>query len=166
MRTRHSSGITGRHGEQLPDGRAGAGAKKVIGGLRAATGPAREGELAGGQAAMAAFEARARLEAIPLSPVANPRKRKMINLPLAKLLTVKVVAWSLAGMVTVGAAAAGTVALSSSGSTSTSPGGAGSSPAGAVGASGTAGTVSGGAPTQAAKASASASLSGSTTPGG
>src|SRR5258708_12852990 len=132
MRTRHSSGITGRTAEQLLDGPAGPGPKQVIRVLRAATGPAREGELAGGQAAMAAFEARARLEAIPLSPVANPRKRKMINLPLAKFLTVKVAAWSLAGMVTVGAATAGTVALSSSGSTSTSPGGAGSSPASAA----------------------------------
>src|SRR5258708_3687058 len=166
MRTRHSFGITRRTAEQLLDGTAGPGPEQVIRVLRAATGPAREGELAGGHAAMAAFEARARLEAIPLSPVANPRKRKMINLPLAKLLTVKVVAWSLAGMVTVGAAAAGTVALSSSGSTSTSPGGAGSSPAGLAGAASASGTVSGGAPTQAAKASASASLSGSTTPGG
>ncbi|HUN37731.1 MAG TPA: hypothetical protein VMU95_37530, partial [Trebonia sp.] len=85
MRTRHSSGITRRTAEQLLDGTAGPGPEQLIRVLRAATAPASEGELAGGQTAMAAFEAAALHEASPLSPVANPRKRKMANLPLAKL---------------------------------------------------------------------------------
>ena len=49
----------------------------------------------------------------------------MPNLPLANLISMKVVAWSLAGLVAAGGAAtAGTVAFTSSGSTSTGNAGA------------------------------------------
>jgi hypothetical protein len=67
---------------------------------------------------MAAFQASLPFEAVPLSDVATPRKRKMPNLPLAQLLTLKTAAWALAGVVTAGAAtAAGAVAFTSSGPT-------------------------------------------------
>src|SRR6266567_1282998 len=107
MRKRHSHRITRRTAGQLldgfagqlldgfagrlPDGYARPGPEHLVRVLSAATAPVREGELAGEQVAMATFEASRPLEALQPSHVANPRKRKMFNFPLAKLLTVKVV---------------------------------------------------------------------------
>ena len=120
MRTRHSPGITRRAAERLLDGAAGSGPEHLTQVMSAATASARADELAGEQAAVAAFEASLPFEARPLSRSATPRKRKMPNLPLVNLLSMKVVAWSLAGLVAAGGAAtAGTVAFSGSGSTST-----------------------------------------------
>src|ERR1700751_4235816 len=105
MRTSHSIGITRRTAEQLLDGAAGSGPDHLIQVLSAATASAREGELAGEEAAVAAFEASLSFEAKPLSHTATPRKRKMPNLPLMKLLSMKAVMWSLAGLVAGGGAA-------------------------------------------------------------
>jgi hypothetical protein len=122
MRTRHTHRITRRTAEQLLSGSARSGPEQLIDVLNAATAPAREGELAGEQAAMAALaecEATLPFVANHLGPAATPGERKMFRLPLAKVLTVKALAWSLVGLVTAGAAAAaGTVALSSLGSAS------------------------------------------------
>jgi len=85
MRTSHSTGITRRTVEQLLDGAAGPGPDHLIQVLSAAAASAREGELAGEQAAVAAFEASLPFEAKPLSHAATPRKRKMPNLPLMSL---------------------------------------------------------------------------------
>jgi RNA polymerase sigma-70 factor, ECF subfamily len=130
MRTRHSPGITRRTAKQLLDGTAGSYPDHLIQVLSAAEASACEGELTGEQAAMAAFEASLPLEAGTLSHATNPRKRKIPSLPLANLISIKVIAWSLAGLATVGGAAtAGTVAFRSSGSTSTGNPGASSLPA-------------------------------------
>jgi hypothetical protein len=131
MRTRHSPGITRRAAERLLDGATGSGPEHLSQVLSAAAASAREGELAGERTALAAFEASPPFEARPLSHAVTPRKRKMPNLPLVNLISVKVVAWSLAGLVAAGGAAtAGTVAFSGSGSTST--GNAGAAAAGQV----------------------------------
>src|ERR1700752_900550 len=113
MRTRHSPGITRRDADRLLDGAAGSGPDPLIQVLSVAAASAREGELAGEQAAVAAFEARLPFEARSLGHAPTSRKRKMPNLPLANLISIKVVAWSLAGLVvTGGAVTAGTVAFS------------------------------------------------------
>ncbi|HEX7160316.1 MAG TPA: hypothetical protein VF223_03670, partial [Trebonia sp.] len=96
MRTRHSPGITRRDAEQLLNGAAGSSPDHLGQVLSAAAASAREGELAGEQTALAAFEASLPFEARPLSHRATPRKRKMPNLPLLNLLSMKAVAWSLA----------------------------------------------------------------------
>ena len=175
MRKRHSHRITRRTAGQLLDGTAAPGPQQLIRVLSAATAPAREGELAGEKSAMAAFEASRPLGALPPSHVVTPRKRKMFNFPLAKLLTVKVAAWSLAGLATAGAAAtAGTVAFT--GATPVPAGSASASvsaPAGPSGPAATAGAgLSGSAPaaqagpSAGAGASASASASASSSGGG
>ncbi len=131
MRTRHSPGITRRAAERLLDGATGSGPEHLSQVLSAAAASAREGELAGERTALAAFEASPPFEARPLSHAVTPRKRKMPNLPLVSLISVKAVAWSLAGLVAAGGVAtAGTVAFSGSGSTST--GNAGAAAAGQV----------------------------------
>ncbi|TNC26894.1 hypothetical protein [Amycolatopsis alkalitolerans] len=84
--------------------------------LSAAAAPATEGELAGEQAALAAFRA-----AHPV-PVLQPRRTSMIKTTLAKLLTVKVAA------VAAGAVAAGGVALAATTGT-LAPHSGGSTPA-------------------------------------
>ena len=133
MRTRHSTGLTRRTAEQLLDGAARSGPDHLTQVLSAAAAPARQGELAGEQAVMAAFEASLPFAAEPLSRSATPRKRKMPNLPLANLISMKMVAWSLAGVVAAGGAAtAGTVAFSGSGSTSTGYAGASAPASGAA----------------------------------
>src|SRR5215470_3875909 len=115
MSTRHTHGITRRTAEHLLDGTAGTGPDELHRVLSAARAPGREGELAGEHLAVASFEAN------HLGPVATPPRRKIMN-PLTKLLSVKVVAWSLAAVVTGGAAAAvGTVAFSSSAPSSSTP---------------------------------------------
>jgi len=130
MRTRHSPGITRRTAKQLLDGTAGSYPDHLIQVLSAAAASAREGELTGEQAAMAAFEASLPLEAGTLSHATNLRKRKMPSLPPTNLISIKVIARSLTGLATVGGAAtAGTVAFRSSGSTSTGNPGASSLPA-------------------------------------
>ena len=88
MRTRHSYRITRRSAEQLLDGSAAPGPEPLIHVLRAATAPGRDRELAGEQAATAAFEAH------HLGPVTqtSSRRRKM----LAKILTVKALALTTA----------------------------------------------------------------------
>ena len=96
MRTRHSPGITRRDAERLLDGTARSGPDHLVQVLSAAAASAREGELAGEQAAMAAFEASLPFEARPLSRSATPRKGKMPNLPLMHLISMKAVAWSQA----------------------------------------------------------------------
>ena len=69
----------------------------------------------------------------------------MPNLPLMSLLSMKAVAWSLAGLVVAGGAAtAGTVAFSGSGSTSTGSTGAGLPAAGSADATGPGAVVSDG----------------------
>jgi hypothetical protein len=136
MRTRHSSGITRRVAGQLLDGAAGSGPDHLIQVLSAAAASAREGELAGEEAAVAAFEASLPFEAGTLGHATIPRKRKMPNLPLANLISIKVAAWSLAGLAAAGGAAtAGTVAFSSSGPTSIGNPGAGLPAAGPGGVS-------------------------------
>jgi len=73
MRTRHSPGLTRRTAERLLDGAAGSSPGHLIQVLSAAAASARDGELAGEQAAVAAFEASLPFEAKPLSHAATPR---------------------------------------------------------------------------------------------
>jgi hypothetical protein len=155
MRTRHSPGITRRDAERLLDGTARSGPDHLVQVLSAAAASAREGELAGEQAAMAAFEASLPLEARPLSRSATPRKRKMPNLPLMHLISLKAVAWSLAGLVAAGGAAtAGTVAFSGSGSTSTGGPGVNASAAGSYDNTDSGAAVADGAPATAVSSAA------------
>jgi hypothetical protein len=121
MNTRHYRRISRKAADQLLDGAAGpdpgaqpgpAGPRPLVSVLAAAAAPGREDELAGEQMAVAAFEAN------HLASVADSRSEQMIKSPLAKILTVKVIAAALA--VSVG----GGVALAAS--TGTFPG---SSPA-------------------------------------
>jgi hypothetical protein len=109
MNTRHSRRISRNAAELMLDGHAGPDPGQLTRVLAAATAPARDGELAGEQMAVAAFEAS------HLVPVATPhREHKSM---LAKLLTAKILATSLAAFATGGVAlAAGTGALTGSGS--------------------------------------------------
>ena len=125
MNTRHSRKISRKAAGQLLDGATGLGRShaKAPGGsdqlarvLAAAAAPGREHELAGEQMAVAAFEAN------HLASVANFRREQMIKSPLAKILTVKV----LASVLVVGAS--GGVALAASTGTFSSSG-PGSGPA-------------------------------------
>ncbi|SNQ47992.1 conserved hypothetical protein [Frankia canadensis] len=77
---------------------AGAGPDHLADLLAAAAAPARDGELDGEEAAVAAFRV------APLAPVTQPRREPMSKLLLAKLLTVKVAATAL-GAVTLGGVA-------------------------------------------------------------
>jgi hypothetical protein len=81
---------------------AGAGPDHLADLLAAAAAPARDGELDGEEAAVAAFRV------APLAPVTQPRREPMSKLLLAKLLTVKVAATAL------GAVAVGGVAVAAS----------------------------------------------------
>ncbi len=119
MNTRHSRRISRKAAEQLLDGAAGrgqgteAGPDQLVSVLAAAAAPGHDDELAGEQMAVAAFEAN------HLASVANFRREQMIKSPLAKILTVKV----LASVLVVGASggvalAASTGTFSSSGSSS------------------------------------------------
>ena len=157
MNTRHSRRISRKAAEQLLDGAAGrgqgteAGPDQLVSVLAAAAAPGHDDELAGEQMAVAAFEAN------HLASVANFRREQMIKSPLAKILTVKV----LASVLVVGAS--GGVALAASTGTFSSSG-PGSGPA--YGGSSVAAPVTppaGGfipAPSDSASASASASSSG------
>ena len=124
MNTRHSRRISRKAAEQLLDGAAGRGqgtqvavaADQVVSVLAAAAAPGHDDELAGEQMAVAAFEAN------HLASVANFRREQMIKSPLAKILTVKV----LASVLVVGAS--GGVALAASTGTFSSSG-SGSGPA-------------------------------------
>ena len=154
MNTRHSRRISRKAAEQLLDGAAGrgqgteAGPDQLVSVLAAAAAPGHDDELAGEQMAVAAFEAN------HLASVANFRREQMIKSPLAKILTVKV----LASVLVVGAS--GGVALAASTGTFSSSG-SGSGPA--YGGSSVAAPVTppaGGfipAPSDSASASASAS---------
>ncbi len=108
MNTRHYRRISRKAADQLLDGAAGpdqgslTGRGPLISVLAAASAPGREDELAGEQMAVAAFEAN------HLASVADSRSEQMIKSPLAKILTVKVIAAALA--VTAG----GGVALAAS----------------------------------------------------
>lgn len=86
--------------------------------LSAAAAPATEGELAGEQAALAAFRS------APPAPVLQPRRGSMIKTTLAKLLTVKIAA-AAAGAVAAGgvavAAATGTLPTQSGGNATVPP---------------------------------------------
>jgi hypothetical protein len=124
MNTRHSRRISRKTAEQLLDGAAGrgqgtdAGPDQVVSVLAAAAAPGHDDELAGEQMAVAAFEAN------HLASVANFRREQMIKSPLAKILTVKI----LASVLVVGAS--GGVALAAStGTFSGSGSGPGSEPA-------------------------------------
>lgn len=126
MNTRHSRRISRKTAEQLLDGAAGRGqgteapgtADQVVSVLAAAAAPGHDDELAGEQMAVAAFEAN------HLASVANFRREQMIKSPLAKILTVKI----LASVLVVGAS--GGVALAAStGTFSGSGSGPGSEPA-------------------------------------
>jgi MgtE intracellular N domain len=157
MNTRHSRRISRKAAEQLLDGAAGrgqgteAGPDQLVSVLAAAAAPGHNDELAGEQMAVAAFEAN------HLASVANFRREQMIKSPLAKILTVKV----LASVLVVGAS--GGVALAASTGTFSSSG-SGSGPA--YGGSSVAAPVTppaGGfipAPSDSGSASASASSSG------
>ena len=157
MNTRHSRRISRKAAEQLLDGAAGrgqgteAGPDQLVSVLAAAAAPGHDDELAGEQMAVAAFEAN------HLASVANFRREQMIKSPLAKILTVKV----LASVLVVGAS--GGVALAASTGTFSSSG-SGSGPA--SGGSSVAAPVTppaGGfipAPSDSGSASASASSSG------
>src|SRR6266702_1798501 len=161
MNTRHSRRISRKTAEQLLDGAAGRGqgtpapgaAGQVVSVLAAATAPGHDDELAGEQMAVAAFEAN------HLASVANFRREQMIKSPLAKILTVKV----LASVLVVGAS--GGVALAASTGTFSS---SGSSSGPASGGSSVAAPVTppaGGfipSPSDSGSASASASPSGDT----
>jgi len=125
MNTRHSRRISRKAAEQLLDGAAGRGqgnqaadaADQVVSLLAAAAAPGHDDELAGEQMAVAAFEAN------HLASVANFRREQMIKSPLAKILTVKI----LASVLVVGAS--GGVALAAStGTFSGSGSGSGSEP--------------------------------------
>jgi hypothetical protein len=136
MNTRHSRRISRKAAEQLLDGAAGlserppAGPDQLISVLAAAAAPAREHELTGEDMAVAAFEAN------HLASVASSRReQQMIKSPLAKLLTIKVLAASLvvgAGGGVALAASTGTFSGSASGrpsvSTSVAPASAGTQP--------------------------------------
>ena len=110
MNTRHSRRISRKTAEQLLDGAAGrdqgtpaAGAAgQVVSVLTAAAAPGHDDELAGERMAVAAFEAN------HLASVANFRREQMIKSPLAKILSVKI----LASVLVVGAS--GGVALAAS----------------------------------------------------
>src|SRR5580704_120323 len=159
MNTRHSRRISRKAAEQLLDGAAGrgqgteAGPDQLVSVLAAAAAPGPDNELAGEQMAVAAFEAN------HLASVANFRREQMIKSPLAKILTVKV----LASVLVVGAS--GGVALAASTGTFSSSG-SGSGPA--YGGSSVAAPVTppaGGfipSPSDSGSASASASPSGDT----
>ena len=122
MNTRHSRRISRKAAGQLLDGAAGrgqgtqAGPDQLVSVLAAAAAPGHDDELAGEQMAVAAFEAN------HLASVANFRREQMIKSPLAKILTVKV----LASVLAVGAS--GGVALAASTGTFSSSG-SGSGPA-------------------------------------
>lgn len=108
MNTRHYRRISRSAAERLLDGHAGPGPDQLTRVLAAAAAPARDGELAGEQMAVAAFEAH------HLAPVATPRKEHKSM--LAKLLTTKILIASLAAFGTGG------VALAASNGVLTGPG--------------------------------------------
>src|SRR6185437_16252020 len=112
MRTRHHRRVSRKAAEQLLGGSGAVpDAEPLARVLAAASAPARDSELAGEQAAMAAFEAH------HLVPEATSRRGQMIKSPLARLLTAKVIAASVAVFATGGVAlAASTGALTGSGS--------------------------------------------------
>jgi hypothetical protein len=115
MNTRHSRGISRAAAEQLLDGRtlldhADPGTDQLARVLAAASAPARDGELAGEQMAMAAFEA-SRLA--PVATSVTPQKEHTSM--LGKFLTAKVLLSTVAAFATGGVAlAASTGALTSS----------------------------------------------------
>ena len=113
MNTRHPRRIGRRSAEQLLSGHGGPDAEhdRLAGVLAAAAGPARDSELGGEHAAVAAFEAH------HLVSATTSRRGQMIKSPLAKLLTAKVIAASVAVFATGGVAvAASTGALTGSAS--------------------------------------------------
>jgi hypothetical protein len=108
MNTRHYRRISRKAADQLLDGAAGPDqgsltgltgstgssgttrSRPLVSVLAAAAAPGRADELAGEQMAVAAFEAN------HLASVADSRSEQMIKSPLAKILTVKVIAAALA----------------------------------------------------------------------
>jgi hypothetical protein len=105
MNTRHYRRISRKAADQLLDGAAGpdqgsltgltgstesTGSRQLVSVLAAAAAPGHADELAGEQMAVAAFEAN------HLASVADSRSEQMIKSPLAKILTVKVIAAALA----------------------------------------------------------------------
>jgi MgtE intracellular N domain len=154
MNTRHYRRISRKAADQLLDGAAGpdqgalTGPGQLTGVLAAAAAPGRADELAGEQMAVAAFEAN------HLASVADSRSEQMIKSPLAKILTVKVIAAALA------VSAGGGVALAASTGTFS-----GSTPAARPSASAPATSVPGwtaplGTPSDSGSPSPSASASG------
>ena len=118
MSTHDSRRISRKAAEQLLGGAAvpGAGPDPLVRVLAAAAAPGHEPELAGEAKAVTAFQAH------HLVPVTTPRRGQMIKSPVAKLLTAKAVAATLAVFVTGGVAlAASSGALS--GPTSSQPSG-------------------------------------------
>lgn len=110
MNTRHSRGISHDAAELLLDGHADPDTDQLARILAAATAPARDGELAGEQMAVAAFEA-SRLVPVATSVTSKKEHTSM----LAKLFTAKVIASSVAALATGGVAlAASTSAFSHS----------------------------------------------------
>jgi MgtE intracellular N domain len=151
MNTRHPRRVSRKAAEQLLDGAAGLslGNPRAPGEpdqlarvLAAAAAPAREDELAGEQMAVAAFEAS------HLVPVATSQRGQMIKSPLAKLLTVKVIAGTLTVF------AGGGVALAATTGTFSGPGPAAVSPGPTASAS-----AVGGVPLASPSASVSATAS-------
>lgn len=123
MRTHRSRRISRRTAERLLDGTPldtrTAHLEPLADLLDAAAGSARPAELAGEQAAVAAFQA------ARLAPVPQPRRRSMIKTTLAKLLTVKV-----AAVAATAVAAGGVAVAAATGHLPTQSGGGAGPPAG------------------------------------
>jgi hypothetical protein len=163
MSRSHHRRIGRQAAEQLLDGSAGPGAgpDQLARVLAAAAAAGRESELSGEQAAMAAFEAH------HLVPVPASRRGQMIKSPLAKLLTVKVLAIATAAFATGGVAlAASNGALSGSGPATGHAISQSASPAGIAAGRPTAPASTAPATLPSAPAPASPPASGGTAPGG
>ena len=124
MNTRHYRRISRKAADQLLDGAAGPdqgsrtgleGTGPLVSVLAAAAAPGRADELAGERMAMAAFEAN------HLASVADSRSEQMIKSPLAKILTVKVIAAALAVTAGGGVALAASTGTFSGSSPAASP---------------------------------------------
>jgi hypothetical protein len=138
MSTHHSRRMTRKDAEQLLGGAAGPGAdpgQHLSRVLAAAAAPGHESELTGEAKAVAAFEVH------HLVSATTPRRGQMINSPLAKLLTAKALAATLAVAVTGGVALAASTGILSGPKPALRPGaarsasdqpGASTSPSGAV----------------------------------
>ncbi|MGW4528795.1 hypothetical protein [Amycolatopsis sp. NPDC004378] len=112
MSTHRSRRLERRTAEELLDGSPGGRDHALNALLAAAAGAASEAELRGEHAAVAAFRA------ARLAPVPRPRRRSMIKIALAKLLTAK---FAVAAAATAAVTAGGVAAVAASGTFPGSP---------------------------------------------